>query len=1038
MVADSGSTTAVTGNVTVVQPTGTNLHAVLDTTSTTAVTQATAGNLNATVVGTGTFAAQVTGTVTANAGTNLNTSALALDATVANTQVAGGGTTAPSKVGIVGGKTNDGTPQYDAVPEGAGGRSVIVEGFAGGTAVPVSLASAPVTHVVVDSGNLTSNQNVAVAAALPAGSNVIGHVVTDSGSVTTATGSGVFEVAPTTAANTLSNPFFNQLSDGTHAQTFMSTTTSSKYGADFNLLSILGTAPTSAGFLDIKGADGNVFVRQATGSNLHVVCDSGCSSSAGFTDNSAFTVGTSAINPIGGLYDTGADPTIANGNAGRARIDSHSYLYTDLATPIPAGSNVIGHVVADSGSTTAVTGVVEVAPTGSANTKTNQFFDQLTDGTNAVTVASTTTSSKFGLDTNILSILGTAPTTAGKLDVKGADGDVFVRQATGSNLHTVLDSGTLTGITNHVTVDAGTNLNTSALALDASVTNTQVSEGTVAPSKLQVVGGETNDGTPQYDYLPLGTGGRTVIVEGFAGGTAVPVSLASAPTTHVIVDSGNLTSNQNVTVATALPAGSAVIGHVIDDSGSVTNATLQTSTGTDIGNVGLKASQTLATLTTITNAVKTNADTTQGGTTAPTNSFTVGGKTNDGTAQYQDMPLGTGGRSVVIEGVASGTAVPISGAVTVSSGSITASCSTACEVSPTTAANTVSNPFYNVLTDNGGHASTYNSSTYSSKYGIDVNLLGVGGALFSATNPLFGTLTDGAHAQTFMSTTTSSKYGADTNILSILGTAPTTAGKIDVKGADGDVFVRSQTAANFLVTDTQGTSPWVVSNGGTFAVQGTDTVSGPDAAGAAPTKNPLQIGGIDNTSNCSSGPCVQKAVFTNGSPIGNEYGLVTTDKADSAITYLLSALLQAQKNVVLKGTFGVPLGSVGNALLVSPVQTDPCSGLKQNIPITQTANTKYLTGAGHRIYLCEVFLVGSDAENISIVEGTGTTCGTSTVAVVGGATAANGPNLAANGGWVQGNGGASVASTNVPGDDVCIFESGSGRVAGNIEVAFGQ
>lgn len=37
------------GNFTVVQPTGANLHAVLDTTSTTAVTQATAANLNATV-----------------------------------------------------------------------------------------------------------------------------------------------------------------------------------------------------------------------------------------------------------------------------------------------------------------------------------------------------------------------------------------------------------------------------------------------------------------------------------------------------------------------------------------------------------------------------------------------------------------------------------------------------------------------------------------------------------------------------------------------------------------------------------------------------------------------------------------------------------------------------------------------------------------------------------------------------------------------------------------------------------------------------
>lgn len=44
----------------VTQATGTNLHAVLDTGSTTAVTQGTAANLNATVVGTGTFAVQAT------------------------------------------------------------------------------------------------------------------------------------------------------------------------------------------------------------------------------------------------------------------------------------------------------------------------------------------------------------------------------------------------------------------------------------------------------------------------------------------------------------------------------------------------------------------------------------------------------------------------------------------------------------------------------------------------------------------------------------------------------------------------------------------------------------------------------------------------------------------------------------------------------------------------------------------------------------------------------------------------------------------
>lgn len=52
------------------------------------------------------------------------------------------GTTASTKILIVGGKTNDGTAQYRELPEGAGGRSVIIEGYTGGTAVPVSFTQA--------------------------------------------------------------------------------------------------------------------------------------------------------------------------------------------------------------------------------------------------------------------------------------------------------------------------------------------------------------------------------------------------------------------------------------------------------------------------------------------------------------------------------------------------------------------------------------------------------------------------------------------------------------------------------------------------------------------------------------------------------------------------------------------------------------------------------------------------------------------------------------------------------------------------------
>jgi hypothetical protein len=84
---------------------------------------------------------------------------------------------------------------------------------------------------------------------------------------------------------------------------------------------------------------------------------------------------------------------------------------------------------------------------------------------------------KGAISQDITSVAGTAPTTVGKLDIKAADGDVFVRQTTGASLHVNVDSAPTTAVTGTfwqatqpvsgtVTSNAGTNLNTSTLALE--------------------------------------------------------------------------------------------------------------------------------------------------------------------------------------------------------------------------------------------------------------------------------------------------------------------------------------------------------------------------------------------------------------------------------------------------------------------------------------------------------------------------------------------------------------------------------------------
>jgi len=258
-----------------------------------------------------------------------------------------------------------------------------------------------------------------------------------------------------------------------------------------------GQSATSASFLGAGGiynssaptltnAQFNPLQLDSSG-NLNVNCEVGCGAS-GFSDNAAFTVGTTNINIMGALYDTGADPTLTNGHAGRLRLDAHSYLFVDVSNASLAVTNAGTFAVQDATvegaissslfqdavvkwgggalgamanygtspgavlvpgvnafvtNTPAVTGsgVFEVGPTTAANTLSNQFFTQLTDGTHGNTFNSTTYTSKYGVDVNILGTLGTAFTTAGFVDVKGADGNVFVRQATASNLNATVVPG---------------------------------------------------------------------------------------------------------------------------------------------------------------------------------------------------------------------------------------------------------------------------------------------------------------------------------------------------------------------------------------------------------------------------------------------------------------------------------------------------------------------------------------------------------------------------------------------------------------------
>lgn len=117
---------------------------------------------------------------------------------------------------------------------------------------------------------------------------------------------------------------------------------------------------------------------------------------------------------------------------------------------------------------------------------------------------------------------------------------------------------------------------------------------------------------------------------------------------------------------------------------------------------------------------------------------------------------------------------------------------------------------------------------------------------------------------------------------------------------------------------------------------------------------------------------------------------------------------------------------------------DPCEANAQTyapISITTATTTRIVTpSASNKTYICSLVLVTAAANNVGIVEGTGGTCGSGTAGVIGGTTAANGPNFSANGGLMLQAGGkvaaAQTAGTNV---DLCLITSAATPLAGGIK-----
>lgn len=256
-----------------------------------------------------------------------------------------------------------------------------------------------------------------------------------------------------------------------------------------------------------------------------------------------------------------------------------------------------------------------------------------------------------------------------------------------------------------------------------------------------------------------------------------------------------------------------------------------------------------------------------------------------------------------------------------------------------------------------------------------------------------------------------------------------------------------QSAPNTILAGTNTPGTWVTFLGGTV-LSGANPVVG---AGAGAAGNLVQFGynpwiRVQVTSVTGSGTIDGTAYGyrnPNASSVpASSSGLSNVNVANwgGAITSLGQKIMASSVPVTIASDqSSIPVTPVANspfnlAQVAGSSSLDPCFGtLKTPFSISQTANARVIVGvASKKTYICNFDVVGSDAENITVVEGTGATCGTNTIAMGGfaAATAANGWNFAANGGIAKGAGVGTIGNTTVVADDVCIFQSGAGRVAG--------
>ncbi len=637
-----------------------------------------------------------------------------------------------------------------------------------------------------------------------------------------------------------------------------------------------------SGGVTSSGGGGGAVTQSGTWKNM--LLDSGGVNTASVSSSGALKIdGSASVQPISGTITVDAGTDL---NTSKLALESGGNLAT-LAGSVSAG-NILSNIAQINGTSASVgngtsgSGVLRVTlasdstgqVTANAGTNLNTSALALESGGNLATVAGAVSAGK--IQTNTALINGTAPSMG-----NGTSGAGVLRVTVAS------DS------TGQLTVNAGTNLNTSALALESGG-NLAIVAGAVSSKVMQSNVSQINGAAPAMGNGTSGTGVQRVTIASDSTGQITANAGTNLNTSALALESGgNLATVAGAVLSKVMQTNTAQIngatpamGNGVSGSGVMRVTLASDSTGQVTANAG------------------TNLNTSALALESGGNLATVAGAVSSAKMQT-NIALISGAAPSMGNGVADGTVLRVTLASN-STGQVTANAGTNLNTSA-------------LALESGGNLAKLAGTVTSSRVQADSNAVQINGNTIST-----GTGTSGTGTQRVVLSSDSALFPNQSVNISQVGGNSTAAGNGTTNSgtqrvtlssdSTGQVTLSSGTGVQLI--DAGGTNKASISSGGALSVSGTVTAN----AGANLNTSALALEGGNLSILASTVSSARVQTNTNAAQInGNTIstGTGTSGTGTQRVVLSSDSALAANQSVNISQIAGTTPSMTGSSLNVN-------------------------------------------------------------------------------------------------------------------------